>query len=48
MPIAYINAFLDGLRPFISHVKDVAADAYCGFGAIAEPMGFGEDSWQQV
>lgn len=46
MPIAYINAFLDGLRPFISHVKDVATDGNCGFEAIAELIGFGEDSWQ--
>jgi len=29
-------------------MKDVASDGNCGFKAIAELMGFGEDGWLQV
>ena len=47
-PISYIHLFLDGLRPYIHHVKDVKADGNCGFRAIAGLMGFGKDEWPQV
>lgn len=40
MPIAYIDPFPNGLRPFINNVKDFAADGNCSFRVIARLMGF--------
>ena len=45
-PVSYIDTLPSGLRPYILHVRDVIADGNCGFRAIAELMGLGEDSWQ--
>ena len=42
------NQFADGLRQYISRVKDVTADGNCGFRAIAYLMDMGEDGWVQV
>ena len=39
----YIDAFLDGLRPYIQHIKDVKADGNCGFRVIADLLRFGEN-----
>ena len=47
-PIIYIDACPDGLRPYIQHIKDVKADGNCGFRAIADLLGFGEDGWLRV
>ena len=47
-PLIYIDACPDGLRPYIQHIKDVKADGNCGFRAIADLLGFGEDGWLHV
>ncbi|KAL9409227.1 hypothetical protein AB3S75_047588 [Citrus x aurantiifolia] len=45
---SFINSFPQGLRPYIHHVKDVAADGNCGFRVVADLIGLGEDNWIQV
>lgn len=47
-PIIYIDAIPSALRPYIQHIKDVKADGNCGFRAIADLLGFGEDDWVRV
>ena len=44
---SYINSFPCELKPYISLVKDVN-DGNCGFRAIIDLMGMGEDKWLQV
>lgn len=38
----------NGLRSYIRHAKDVAADSNCDFIAIPGLIGFDEDEWRQV
>ena len=45
---SFIDSFPQGLRPYIHHVKDVAADGNCGFRVVADLIGLGEDNWIQV
>ncbi|KAH9750386.1 protein FAR1-RELATED SEQUENCE [Citrus sinensis] len=45
---SYIDSFPFGLRPYICGVSDVVADGNCGFRAVANLIGIGEDSWAQV
>lgn len=40
-----IDAFSNALWPFITHVKDNAAEGKCGFRTIAGLMGLAKDSW---
>ena len=47
-PMAYIEAFSDGLRPFMVHIKDVIANGNYGFRAIFDLMGMSEDGWIKV
>ncbi|KAJ4715747.1 Calmodulin-binding transcription activator 2 [Melia azedarach] len=44
----FLSSFPASLRSSIHHIEDVAADGNCGFRAIADLMGFGEDGWLQV
>ncbi|KAJ4715736.1 FAR1-related sequence [Melia azedarach] len=44
----FAHFFPVGLLPYIHHIKDVVADGNCGFRAVADLMGFGEDGWLQV
>ncbi|XP_021817352.1 uncharacterized protein LOC110759580 isoform X1 [Prunus avium] len=46
--ILYIDAFPVGLRPFIQQVKDVCHDGHCGFRAVADLVGLGENGYLQV
>ncbi|KAH9753465.1 protein FAR1-RELATED SEQUENCE [Citrus sinensis] len=46
--ITFIDEFLVGLQSYIHHIKDVVADGNCGFRAIADLIGLGEDGWVQV
>ncbi|KAM1682919.1 hypothetical protein COP1_034193 [Malus domestica] len=46
--ISYIDAFPIGLRPFIQQVKDVCQDGHCGFRAVADLVGMGENGYLQV
>ncbi|KAM1005739.1 hypothetical protein ACFX1T_002602 [Malus domestica] len=46
--ISYIDAFPIGLRPFIQQVKDVCHDGHCGFRAVADLVGLGENGYLQV
>ncbi|XP_052300876.1 PKS-NRPS hybrid synthetase cheA-like [Citrus sinensis] len=41
---SFIDSFPQGLRPYIHHVKDVAADGNCGFRVVADLIGLGEDN----
>ncbi|XP_024039451.1 uncharacterized protein LOC112098079 [Citrus clementina] len=45
---SYIDSFPFGLRPYICGVRDVVADGNCGFQAVADLIGIGEDNWAQV
>lgn len=45
---SYIDLFPSGLRPYICGVKDVAADSNCGFWAVADLIGIGEDNCEQM
>ena len=47
-PVSHIESFPEGLRPYIRHIKDAAADGNCGFRAIAGLVGLTEDGWAQV
>ncbi|KAH9685250.1 Endonuclease [Citrus sinensis] len=44
----FVNEFPAALQSYIHHIKDVAPDGNCGFRAIADLMGFGENGWLQV
>ncbi|XP_048424670.1 uncharacterized protein LOC125467934 [Pyrus x bretschneideri] len=46
--ISYIDVFPIGLRPFIQQVKDVCHDGHCGFRAVADLVGLGENGYLQV
>ena len=46
--VNYVDSFPVDLRPYIRHVKDLAADGNCGFKAIAGLVGLIEDEWIQV
>ena len=48
MRLDYLIQFPAPMRPFIIHVKDVQADENCGFRAIADLLGIGEDRSAQV
>lgn len=43
-----VNEFPVALQSYIHHIKDVAPNGNCGFRAIADLMGFGENGWLQV
>ena len=45
---SYINSFPWELKPYISLVKDVTNDGNCGFQAIANLIGIGEDQWLHI
>ncbi|XP_060960635.1 uncharacterized protein LOC133031210 [Cannabis sativa] len=45
---SYLKSLPCELKPYIRFVKDVESDGNCGFRAIADLMGMGEDSWMQV
>jgi hypothetical protein len=45
---SFYYSFLQTLRPFIQHIKDVAADGNCGFRRVAGLLGMGEDNWVQI
>ena len=45
---SYIDALPEGIRAYIEHVKDVTSDGNCGYRAIADLLGYGEDAWIQV
>ena len=45
---AYIDAFPKIFQPFIYRVQNVIGDGNCGFRAIADLLGFGQDGWLQV
>lgn len=45
---SFIDSFPQGLRLYIHHVKDVAADSNCGFHVVVDLIGFSEDNWMQV
>ncbi|XP_028094071.1 uncharacterized protein LOC114294145 [Camellia sinensis] len=47
-PVAYVDAFPSGLKPYIKFIKDIAADGNCGFRAIAASISHTEDDWAQV
>ena len=44
----YLTQFSRPMRPFITHMKDVQVGRNCGFRAIADMLGFGEDRWPQM
>ena len=44
----FLHLLPQSLRPCIQTVKDVATDDNCGFRAIADFLGMGEDSWMHV
>lgn len=44
----YIEKIPALFRNYISAIIDVLPDGHCGFRAIANIMGFGEDSWSRV
>lgn len=46
--MAYFDSFPIRLRPYIVGVKDVASDGNCGFRAVANVIGIGEDNWSLV
>ena len=45
---SYLNHLPPDFRNYIVETKNVKADGHCGFRAIADLMGFGEDSWSRV
>ena len=48
MSTSYVDSLPQTLRPFIQHIKDVAADGNCGFRCVTGLLGMGEDNWVQV
>ena len=36
------------MRSFIIHIKDVQTAGNCGYRAVADLLGFGEDGWAQI
>ncbi|XP_060969857.1 uncharacterized protein LOC133037065 [Cannabis sativa] len=45
---SYLKSLPCELKPYICFVKDVESDGNCGFRAIADLMGMGEDGWMQM
>ncbi|XP_050386961.1 protein FAR1-RELATED SEQUENCE 11 isoform X1 [Argentina anserina] len=45
---SYIDSFPVGLMPYIERVKDVCDDGNCGFRAVADLVGLGENAYLQV
>ncbi|XP_022889285.1 uncharacterized protein LOC111404755 [Olea europaea var. sylvestris] len=46
--MAYFDSFPIRLRPYIVDVQDVATDGNCGFRAVANILGIGEENWSLV
>ncbi|XP_061998453.1 uncharacterized protein LOC133715810 isoform X2 [Rosa rugosa] len=46
--MSYIDSFPVGLMPYIDQVKDVCDDGNCGFRAVADLVGLGENAYLQV
>lgn len=44
----HLDALPFYIKPYVRSILDVKADGHCGFRAVANLLGFGEDSWLKV